>query len=210
MHKTCIWLAEGEVLKLRHSAAEISDEQAMERLKQRDPEVLSVLMDAYASSVYGLIGRIMHGIGRQEDVEECVSDTFISVWHRIEAYVPSRGSLRAWIHMIAKYKALDCRRKLFSAGGEAELSDNLAQERDNLERVVLLKSELEEVLKQVDQMKKLDRDIFYRRFFYYESLDTIGERTGLTRKAVENRLRRIRQALRRHMEIEREEGLSWT
>ena len=195
---------------MRRSTAEMSDEQTVERLKQRDPEALSVLMDAYASSIYGLIGRIIHGIGQPEDIEECVSDTFVTVWHRIEEYESSRGSLRAWIHIIAKYKALDCRRKLMTAGRTIELPHQVALAGDSLERAVLLKSEVEDVLQQVDRLNKLDRDIFYRRYFYYEPLETIAQEMRLTRKAVENRLRRIRQTLRQQMKMEQGEEVSWT
>lgn len=195
---------------MRRSTAGMSDDQTVERLKQRDPEALSLLMDNYASSIYGLIGRIIHSIGKPEDVEECVSDTFVSVWHRIDEYDFSRASLRTWIHIIAKYKALDCRRKLMAAGRTLELPHQFALDDDSLEKTVLLKSELEDVMQQVDRLNKLERDIFYRRYFYYEPLETIARETGLTRKAVENRLRRIRQTLRQQMKMERGEGVSWT
>ena len=186
------------------------DEWAAERLKLGDAAALSALMDAYASSVHHLVGNILSGRASKEDVEECVSDTFVSVWNRIGEYDAARGTLRTWIHIIAKYKALDYRRKLSPDRCQVAISDELLQDRGNLERTVVLKSELDEVLRQVESLQPLDRAIFYRRYFYYESLESIAEETGLTRKAVENRLRRMRQSLRKNAETAREEGLTWT
>ena len=88
----------------------ITECNAAERLRSRDPQALAFVMDAYGDSVYRLLALIV-GPAAKEDLEECASDVFLKVWERIGQYDESRGSLRAWIHQLAKYRALDYRRK---------------------------------------------------------------------------------------------------
>ncbi|MBB6674423.1 sigma-70 family RNA polymerase sigma factor [Cohnella nanjingensis] len=190
---------------------EESDNRWAERLRSGEPAALAALIDAYGANVYSLIGRVLQGCGNKEDIEECASDVFVSVWHRIREYDASRGSLKTWLLIIAKYRALDCRRSIIREARIAPIdwrTEPVASE--DTERSVLRKAEMDEVWGMVDRLPTLDRTIFYRAYFYYESQETIARDLGLTRKAVENRLRRIRRLLKARLYSEREEGLSWS
>lgn len=48
----------------------------------------------------------------------------------------------------------------------------------------------------VDTLKEIDQQIFYKRYFFYESIEEIAQNLGLTRKAVDNRLWRMRKLLK--------------
>lgn len=185
---------------------EVSEEGLALRLKERDPAALEILMDAYGSNVYHLVRRILGMYGSKEDIEECVSDVFITVWNKIAEHDPNRGSLKTWVHILAKYNALDCRRRL--AGRPRFEAINLElKNNENTENSVMLKIEINEILQIVDSFDLLDRSIFYKKYFYYESLETVAQVLGLTRKAVENRLRRVRIALKQRLIPEMKEEL---
>src|SRR5438067_10116461 len=89
-----------------------SDEDLAQRLQQRDPEALETLISRYSREVYYFIRLVLDGIGVSQDAEECVNDLFIAVWQEIDTFDPSRGTLRTWLTMRAKYIALDRRRQL--------------------------------------------------------------------------------------------------
>ncbi|GED52454.1 hypothetical protein [Brevibacillus borstelensis] len=56
----------------------ISEENLASELKNRNPIALEYAMNVYGKNVYTLVYRIIGGIGSREDIEECVSDAFIT------------------------------------------------------------------------------------------------------------------------------------
>ncbi|WP_310225221.1 sigma-70 family RNA polymerase sigma factor [Paenibacillus qinlingensis] len=165
------------------------------------------MMDRYGSTMYLFAQRILDSYGSREDVEECVSDVFIMAWNRIDEYDPLRSSLQTWMYMLTKYRALDCRRKLTDRPQLVVIDDDLTNS-DNLERTVIQKAETEEILRIVDSYGSIDRTIFYKKYYLYESLDMIASALGLTRKSVENRLRRTRNALKEQLILAWKEDIS--
>ncbi|MEK8127568.1 sigma-70 family RNA polymerase sigma factor [Paenibacillus filicis] len=186
---------------------EVSEQELVRRLLARDPAALEAVIDRYGSCVHELASRVLAGIASQEDVEECVSDAFVAAWHKIEAFDPGRGSLKTWLYILAKYTALDYRRKLGARPGQEKLESELRSAED-VEEAVLQRLESEDILRLLDTLDRVDRVIFFRKYMFYESLEVIAQSLGLTRKAVENRLRRGRMALRQRMSPEMKEGWS--
>lgn len=168
------------------------DQHLVDALRRRLPSALEQLMDRYGNGVYGLVKRVLSGAGRGEDVEECVSDVFWAAWRRIDEYDSERGSLKTWLLILAKYSALDARRKLLRRPGADPLKDR-APSGSNVEDTILSKEASAEMIAMVNALPEPDRSICYRRYFYYESLEQIAMRLGLTCKAVESRLYRIRK-----------------
>ncbi|GED52455.1 hypothetical protein BBO01nite_16960 [Brevibacillus borstelensis] len=73
--------------------------------------------------------------------------------------------------------------------------------RTDLETVVLSRERSAQIVALIRSFPEPDRRIFIKRYFYYETLENIAAETGLTKKAVENRLFRSRQALRQQMHL---------
>jgi RNA polymerase sigma-70 factor, ECF subfamily len=68
-----------------------------------DREALAMLYDAHSEVVLGLAKRIV-GAGAAEDL---LHDVFLEVWHHAADYSPDRGSVRAWLLVRARSRALD-------------------------------------------------------------------------------------------------------
>ena len=179
----------------------------MNALRSQSPLALEQLMDRYGNSVYGLISRILSGFAREEDIEECVSDVFLEAWSRIERFDAEKGSLRTWVLLLSKYKALDVRRKLLRLTRMEELGGN-ASVGESLEETIISKEVSSEILRLINTLPETDRTIFYRRFFYYESVEQISIHLGLTSKAVENRLYRTRKIFKDKL-IERRNEITY-
>ncbi|MFE4568542.1 sigma-70 family RNA polymerase sigma factor [Paenibacillus chitinolyticus] len=188
---------------------EKSEEWLVRGMSEQNPAALESLMDLYASNIYGLVHRILQGAVSREDIEECVSDVFAAAWNRTAEYEPRRGSYKTWLLILAKYKALDYRRRLRpeTRSGKMLVETELMAETDT-EQIVLDRETQEEFLALIDRLEDKDRIIFYRRFYYYESVEEIAAAVGLTAKAVENRLYRARKKLKEQMETVRTEGIS--
>ncbi|USG66404.1 sigma-70 family RNA polymerase sigma factor [Brevibacillus ruminantium] len=178
----------------------ISDENLTAELKKRNPAALEYAMNLYGKHVYALAHRIMGGMGKREDIEECVSDVFITAWKKIGEFDESKGSWRTWLLILAKYKALDYRRALQRRAKAPSPDDPPAQM--PVEDVVISRERSAEIVRLVDSLSEPDRTIFIRRYFSYESMETIATAMGLTKRAVENRLFRTRQILKQQLQPE--------
>jgi len=174
---------------------DLNDYDIVARIRRRDPEGLEALMNAYGKRVYGLVSRMLFGSFRKEDVEECASDVFIAAWHKIDEFDPAESPFRTWLYMLAKYKTLDYRRKCSVRPHFASLPPDM-EDATNTEQDVVKKEEADELIRAIDLLDDIDRAIVYKRYYFYESTDSIAKDLGLTPKAVENRLRRARAKLK--------------
>lgn len=171
-------------------------DDTLRKLMKKDTDVLESLILELSSPVYSLIFRILGGQANKEDIEECVSDVFVDVWNKIESFDSSKGSLKTWIFILAKYKALDYKRKLKQKYNIQELKDYIPSQTNTLDEV-LRKSQIESVLEILNSVSSVDKNIFLMKYFYYESMDSIAGKLNLTTKAVENRLRRVRELMKK-------------
>ncbi|MGA7173041.1 MAG: sigma-70 family RNA polymerase sigma factor [Candidatus Dormiibacterota bacterium] len=81
-----------------------SDAQLMWRLRGRDEEALATLYDRHAGVAYGLAVRMLND---RASAEEVVQDAFLSLWRRASAYAPDRASVRSWLLVMVRSRAID-------------------------------------------------------------------------------------------------------
>lgn len=182
-----------------------SDESLIEEITKKNPSALEYLMETYGKSVYKLVYRILDSLGVSEDIEECVSDIFVFIWNNVHQYNMNKGSFKTWIHIVAKYKALDYRRKLKKNRYFDTIDNFELVEESSVESKILSEEAKKEIIKAISEMGDTDRHIFLQRYFYYEPIESIAKKIGLTRQAVDNRLWRGRKILRDKLFQERKD-----
>jgi RNA polymerase sigma-70 factor, ECF subfamily len=72
-----------------------------------DRAALGHLYDRYVSLLLGLAQRIL---GDAREAEDLLHDVFLEVWRQAGAYDPARGTVRAWLVMRMRSRALDRRK----------------------------------------------------------------------------------------------------
>jgi RNA polymerase sigma-70 factor (ECF subfamily) len=72
-------------------------------------DALGTLYDRHAPRMLGLAVRILRD---RLDAEDLVHDVFLEAWHRAAAYDSSRASVRSWLVMRTRSRALDRARAL--------------------------------------------------------------------------------------------------
>lgn len=80
------------------------EQRLVSSLKLRDQHALSALYKMYASSLKGIILRI---VIHEETAEDLLQETFIKIWNSIEKYDESKGRLFTWMSRLAKNLAID-------------------------------------------------------------------------------------------------------
>lgn len=91
------------------------------RLAQHDEEALRLLIDSCGRLVYG---RALQILQEPRLAEEVAQDTLLVLWWNPGRFDPARGSIRAFLAAIARYKSIDvARRRDLVRSRETLLSD---------------------------------------------------------------------------------------
>ena len=88
----------------------MDDRSLVQGLKKQEISAIEETIDKYTRLVSAVICNIACGNLTQQDVEEAVQDTFLSLWEHAESV--EEDKLKAYLCQIAKNKARDALRKL--------------------------------------------------------------------------------------------------
>ncbi len=69
-----------------------------------DTDSLASLYDRHAAVALGFLTRML---GESGEAEEVLQDVFVQVWREAGRYCPERASVRGWLLMLARSRALD-------------------------------------------------------------------------------------------------------
>lgn len=141
-----------------------------------------------------------------EDSEECVNDTWLGLWNAIPPQRPSRFS--AFVGRIARNLALKRFDYLTAAKRNAETICSLEELGDCVSGRDSVEDELENqrIEETIDMflwsLEEEKRNIFIRRYWYFDSIDNICRRTGYSQSKVKSMLYQTRRKLRNYLESE--------
>lgn len=90
----------------------MNDEKIIKGLKNRKRSSLEKAIEKYSAYVNVVVYNIIGGKMSKEDIEEAVSDVFISLWNNAEYINGESDSLKAYIGAIARNKAKNKMREL--------------------------------------------------------------------------------------------------
>lgn len=170
------------------------NERALLRLlKGGDTGALGEIIGLYTSYLYAIASNIMAHALPQEDIEEAVSDTFVSLWQHRDEVVP--GRLKPWLAAVCRNKAKDAlRAKKLAEPLDDDLMEVAAP--GDMEESVL-RGELTRLAREaVDSLGEPDGEIFRRHYFLYQKTGEIADALGMNAATVRTKLKRGRQRLR--------------
>ena len=129
------------------------------------------------------------------DREEVLQDCVLKVWQEIDRFDPEKGSWTSWLTAIARNAALN-RARAEKNRETGELSDDEADSASTPEEEALRRERREALLRALNTLGSRDRILFYRKYYYRQSTAQIAAELGMSERAVEGRLYRIRQKLK--------------
>ena len=166
------------------------------RLKSGDESALEEIMDKYTPLASAIIYNIGRGILQKEDIEEAVTDTFISLWKNSSK--TDDDTLKGYICCIAKSKAFDkidsVKRNMGNDFEEEEPADDFS-----LEGYIEQKAVNEVLGKIVDELGSPDREIVIRYYYYYQKISVIADKLSLSPDNVKTRLYRARAKIKKKL-----------
>lgn len=175
---------------------ELDIENIIKQIKSRKPDALKRLMDLHMSSVYYVAKNILSETACMEDIEECTVDVFTDAWNNIDKYDKDRGSLKTWLLILCKYKALNIKKAVTIKNKVISLEGIQVKDNEDIEGNYVIKERKEEVLQVIQAFKNIDKIIFLKRYFWEQSVDEICVHMNMSRQAVDNRLWRGRKKIK--------------
>ena len=141
-----------------------------------------------------------------EDCEECVNDTYFTVWNLIPVQHPNRFS--AFISRITrnialkKYEYLSAEKRDPSAIISLEELGDCVSGQYSVETEIENKRIEEAIDAFLEQQGREKRSIFIRRYWHFDSIESICKRTGFSQSKVKSILYEMRLKLRKYLESE--------
>lgn len=128
------------------------------------------------------------------ELEECYGEVLLRIWQKRDQYEEEKGAWKSWMAAIARNTALNWNRSRKAAEPLPEhVPSNLEEPED-----FLLRKERQEMLrKAVLGLSPMEQQLFYRKYYYCQSAAQIAAELGITERAVEGRLYRMKGKLRR-------------
>lgn len=168
--------------------------EILELLRARDHRGVDELLLHYGPLMRYIIAPILSD---PRDREECLSEVVLRVWENICRFDPRRGSWNAWLTALTRNAALNRARqnRRFAAG--EELSPHTPSPAPTPEETVLRQERAQELRQAVAALSRGEQALFYRKYYYLQSTAQIAAELGLSPRAVEGRLYRLRARLRR-------------
>ncbi len=83
---------------------ETPDAALVQAMAAGDRDALAALYDRYASVMMALGQRLLRN---ERETEDLLHDVFLEVWRQAADYEPTRGSVRSWLVMRMRSRALD-------------------------------------------------------------------------------------------------------
>ena len=173
-------------------------ESLIRAIARGDERAFESLYDATSSRIYGLS---LHITGSPEDAEEVACDVYAQAWREAANFTPDLGSVRAWLMMICRSRAIDKLRRN-KVGPRMELTDSGVMPEDDQEYPQDLLTALEERSAVHEALKLLDgrqRQLLALAYFRGYSHRELAGFTGIPLGSIKSLLRRGVEALHRHL-----------
>lgn len=166
--------------------------ELIQAMKKRGPDAPERFQTAFTPLLRYIIAPILSD---ERDREECLSDVVLQVWDTIDSYNPSRASFTTWLSALARNAALNRRRSIERRRENGPPDESVPASADSPEQTVLKEEAARAVWDAVGRLDRRDRDLFLRKYYYYQSTAQIAAELGLTVRGVEGRLYRVRKHL---------------
>jgi len=161
-----------------------------------DTAAFDVVYEQIASSVFGIVLRVMRDPAQSEEVSQ---DVMLEIWRDAAKFDPQRGSAMAWVTTLAHRRAVD-RVRSVQKQSDRELRVATADiPYDEVAEAAESTFERERVRRCLDSLTDLQREsvnlAYYRGYTYGQVASLLGVPTGTIKTRMRDALVRLRDCL---------------
>ena len=179
----------------------MDDARIIDLYVARDEQAIRETDSKYGNLCRHIACRILHD---RDDAEECVNDGYLGVWNAIPPARPQH--LKAFVCRITRNQALKRLEFLTRKKRSADVLLSL----EELEGVLsegsvadASEEDLGEIISRFLRTQKTDaRNVFIRRYYFFDPVSEIAVRYAFTESKVKNMLLRTRKKLKEYLKKE--------
>lgn len=173
---------------------DVQEQEMIAQLLQQDERGMEALLLHYGPLMRYIIAPILPD---PQDREECLSEVSMRVWSRVAQFDPARGSWTAWLTAITRNTARNYHRSAQNRRDTQAIPEGTPAPDASPEEAILQAERSAAVHNALGRLSPGDRALFYRKYYYLQSTAQIASELGMTVRAVEGRLYRLKKQLRR-------------
>lgn len=182
----------------------MDDQSIVALFWERSEQAIAETDRKYGAYCYSIA---YHALANSEDAEESVSDTYMAAWNQLPPHRPSilatfLGKITRRIS-INRWKAKNTAKR---GGGQITLTleelDDCVDGKQNIERAYESHELVWAFNRFLETLPETERDVFLRRYWFFDSIADIAESFGFTQSKVTSMLYRTRGKLRKQLEKE--------
>ena len=160
---------------------------------------LEQIMNRYTAFVYTIVHGKLSGICKSQDIEECVSDIFYELYRTRNTIDFEKGSLKAYLAVLSKRKAIDVYRKKRGRSETVSIDefdhDWIASGAD-VEGTVIVGETNDILINEINALGEPDSQIMIRKYYFGQSTKIIASALGIKANTIDQKASRALVKLR--------------
>lgn len=173
----------------------MKDEKIINSISQGKGDVMQDVITQYSRLLWPIASAVLMNVGSELDVEECVADAFIYLWQYPQKFDPARGTLKNYLCLVVRSRAIDRYRQIIRQG-ELPLEEAVLSVSSGLQEELMTRETKQELIAAVNALGEPGREILVRRYYFDQKPRQIALALGMTVKQVDNSLYRSKRFLR--------------
>lgn len=180
----------------------LDDKKITELLIQKDEKGIDELLKKYEPLMKYIISPILKN---PQDKEDCICEVTMRVWEKAAYFDVRKGSLTAWLTAITRNTALNFTRSRAEHTSLEDVKETVASNEPTPEEAMMEKERQAQLQKAINALPNKEKTLFYRKYYYLQPISQIASEMGMTERAIEGKLYRLKKKLRKMLGGEKNE-----
>lgn len=179
----------------------MDDKQIIELYFERNEQAIKETETKYGTFCHRIA---MNILGIHEDAEECVNDTYYSVWKQIPPTVPEvfkvyLGRITRNLS-ISRFRAMRAKKRYSSMEIMLSELNDCVPSSSNVEQTIEVMQLSDYISEWLDSLPEEDCALFVRRYWFGDEVQELAKKCGITAAKMAQRMLRLRKSLKAALE----------
>lgn len=179
----------------------MDDKQIIELYFERNEQAIKETETKYGAFCHRIA---MNILGIHEDAEECVNDTYYSIWKQIPPTVPEvfkvyLGRITRNLS-ISRFRAMRAKKRYSSMEIMLSELNDCVPSSSNVEQTIEVMQLSDYISEWLDSLPEEDCALFVRRYWFGDEVQELAKKCGITAAKMAQRMLRLRKSLKAALE----------
>ena len=197
----CDFISERALQVTKEGGKNVDDKQIIELYFERNEQAIKETEKKYGRFCHCIA---MNVLGIHEDAEECVNDTYYSVWKQIPPTIPEifkvyLGRITRNLS-ISRFRAMRAKKRYSSMEIMLSELNDCVPSSVNVEQSIEVMQLSEYISQWLDGLSEEDRALFVRRYWFGDEVQELAKKYGISAAKMAQRMLRLRKSLKAALE----------